>query len=65
MAVRRAEATTEGLVLEWNEPAKGMVLQRATHLTQPDWQDLPGSEKTNRVTLPVLGGHEFFRLVQP
>ena len=63
--ITRAEATTEGLVLEWNEAGKGMKLQRATDLTQPDWQDLLGSEKTNRVTLPVWEGHEFFRLVRP
>jgi hypothetical protein len=58
-------STANGLTLQWNEPAKGMKLQRATDLSKPDWQDLLGSEKTNRVTLPVWGGNEFFRLVRP
>jgi len=40
-------------------------LQRATRLTNPDWQDLIGSENTNTVTLPTWGGPEFFRLVRP
>ncbi len=30
-----------------------------------DWQDLLGSENMNRVTLPIWGGGEFFRLVRP
>ena len=61
----RTESTAQGLVLEWNEAGEGMKLQRATGLARPDWQDLLGSEKTNRVTLPVWGGNEFFRLIQP
>ncbi len=51
--------------LQWNDPANGMKLQRATSLTAPDWQGLRASENTNAVTLPVWGGNEFFRLVTP
>jgi hypothetical protein len=40
-------------------------LQRATRLTNPDWQDLPGFEGTNTATLPARDGAEFFRLVRP
>ncbi|MBM3883816.1 MAG: hypothetical protein FJ387_29620 [Verrucomicrobia bacterium] len=50
--------------LEWEGfgPAR---LQRATRLTNPDWQDLSGFEGTNTATLPANGGAEFFRLVRP
>jgi len=34
-------------------------------LTQPDWTEVPGSEATNQIQLPLSRGHEFFRLVQP
>jgi hypothetical protein len=40
-------------------------LQRATCLTNPDWQNVPGYEGTNSATLPMSGGAEFFRLVAP
>lgn len=40
-------------------------LQRATRLTNPDWQDQIGSENTNSITLPMLSGSGFFRLVRP
>ena len=50
--------------LDWEGfgPAR---LQRATRLANPDWLDLIGSENTNRVTLPMRAGPEFFRLVKP
>jgi hypothetical protein len=40
-------------------------LQRATSLADPDWRVLVGSENTNRVTLPLGDGPEYFRLVKP
>lgn len=40
-------------------------LQRATRLTDPDWQDVPGSEATNNITLPIEGASAFFRLAKP
>jgi hypothetical protein len=55
----------EGLRFQWNTAAEGMALQRATSLTSPDWQTLPGSEFTNRVTVQMCSGSEFFRLVKP
>jgi hypothetical protein len=57
--------TASGLTLQWNAGAIGAKLQRATSLTQPDWQEKLGSEKTNRVVLPIWDGNEFFRLVRP
>ena len=40
-------------------------LQRATRLANPDWQEVLGLENTNRVTLPIGSGSEFFRLEKP
>ncbi len=40
-------------------------LQRATDLINPDWRDVPGSEATNNITLPVEGSNAFFRLARP
>jgi hypothetical protein len=62
-AITRTERTAEGLLLQWNDAAKGMTLQRATDLTNPDWQDLVGSQNTNLFTRPFWGGSEFFRLI--
>jgi hypothetical protein len=53
------------LNLQGNDPAKEMRLQRATSLTNPDWQDLLGSENTHAVSLPMWDGPEFFRLMKP
>lgn len=64
-AITRQSIANGKINLQWNEPAKGMKLQRATSLTDPDWQDLIGSEKTNVVSLPIWGGSEFFRLKKP
>jgi hypothetical protein len=64
-AITRHTIANGELHLQWNEPAKGMRLQRATSLTQPHWQDLMGSELTNNVSMPMWSGPEFFRLVRP
>jgi hypothetical protein len=40
-------------------------LQRATRLTNPDWHDVPGSEATNNIILPIEGASAFFRLAKP
>ncbi len=53
------------LLLSWNAGAVGMQLQRTLSLANPDWQVVPGSETTNRVTWPVGTNSTFFRLAQP
>ncbi len=63
--ITQASVTPAGLTLQWNAMAIGAKLQRATSLTQPDWEEMLGSEKTNRVVLPIWDGNEFFRLVRP
>ena len=51
------------LTLTW--PAMdGVRLQKTVSLTPPDWQDVPGTDVTNTVTLPVTEATVFFRLVQ-
>jgi hypothetical protein len=43
---------------------KDVRLQKANNLITPVWQDVPESEGTNTVTLPVTKEMEFFRLVK-
>jgi len=64
-AITRQSVAANMLNLQWNEPAKGMKLQRATSLMNPDWKELQGSEAIDNVELPTEGGQEFFRLVEP
>jgi hypothetical protein len=64
-AITGIERVREGLRLQWNTAAEGMALQKATSLTSSDWQTLPGSEFTNRTTIQMWSGWEFFRLVRP
>ena len=63
-AVTRQNIANGEFTIQWNEPAKGMKLQRTTSLANPDWQDLLGSENTNAVFLRIWGGSEFFRLAK-
>jgi hypothetical protein len=50
-------------VVSWNEAGRGMKLQRASRLAEPDWQEVAGSESVTSVTLPVTeAGAAFFRL---
>ena len=60
-SIRRS---AQGMELSWEGfgPAR---LQRATRLTNPDWQDLAGFEAVNTATLPITTGPEFFRLIKP
>ena len=41
----------------------GARLQMATNLAQPFWQDVPASEGTNTLSLPMTEVAAFFRLV--
>ncbi len=54
-----------GLRLEWPATALGAKLQRTSSLTNPAWQNVPGSETAITVTLPLGDLMEFFRLVRP
>jgi hypothetical protein len=60
-----ARQTAQTATIWWNDAGRGMVLQRASSLTSPQWQDVPGSEGTNRVTLQTTNGQAFFRLFSP
>ncbi len=54
-----------GLSMQWNNAAKGFKLQRTDNLASPNWQDVPGSQTVNTLTLPLGNGTEFFRLLKP
>ncbi|HRZ57955.1 MAG TPA: FG-GAP-like repeat-containing protein, partial [Candidatus Paceibacterota bacterium] len=50
------------VVVSWNEAGKGMMLQTASSLTNPDWQEVAASDGTTTVNLPVGAEMVFFRL---
>lgn len=53
------------VVLSWANGAKGMKLQRASSLANPNWQLVAGSDATNWLTVAVGSTNTFFRLVEP
>jgi len=53
------------LVVSWDNAPSGASLQHASDLVDADWRVVPGSGQTNRVTVTVQEGAEFFRLVAP
>jgi hypothetical protein len=64
-AVLFATVEASQFLVTWNDAGKGMTLQRTASLSNPKWEDVPGSEGTNRVTLPMTSASEFFRLFRP
>src|SRR5262249_14677708 len=50
------------LSLSWNRAASGFTLQRAGDLGASDWQDVPNSEVTNSMVLPLMDPNQFYRL---
>lgn len=62
-SITRQSVENGKLVIEWNDAARGMTLQRATSLEPADWQDLNGSKELQRVELPMWHSREYFRLV--
>ena len=52
------------MTLSW-PVMEGVRLQKATNLTSAVWQDVPESEGTNMVGLPMTDAMAFFRLVKP
>jgi len=57
-------ASASAIDISWESVGPGW-LQRATSLSGLDWQDVPGSDGTNRAILPLHGSVEFFRLASP
>ena len=57
-------AQSGNVVASWSSGATGMKLQQSSHLTNPDWRIISGSDLTNRMILPAGPGTEFFRLVE-
>jgi len=61
-AFTRQSVANKDLSLSWNQAAKGFTLQRTTSLPEAAWEDVPNSETTNKLLLPLVNSSEFFRL---
>src|SRR5213075_1379273 len=53
---------TKDLSLSWNQAARGFTLQRTASLPEAAWEDVPNSETTNGLALPLVNSNQFFRL---
>jgi fibronectin type 3 domain-containing protein len=53
------------LQFSWPEDHVGWRLQMNTNLSTTNWQDVPGTEAANSVSIPLTNGNAFFRLVYP
>jgi len=51
------------LTLSWSG-GPGIKLQKTTSLTNPNWQDVMGSDGASSIALPCDGAAGFFRLIQ-
>ena len=50
------------LTLGWPQEAIGFKLQRSPVLPATAWQDVPGSDATNSVTITIGAGNQYYRL---
>jgi hypothetical protein len=62
--IRSITCSSNRIVLRW-DCAAGLKLQRNPSLTNPDWNDVPNSERQSSIELPIGSGSQFFRLVRP
>jgi fibronectin type 3 domain-containing protein len=53
------------LEFSWPGDHTGWRLQMNTSLSTTNWQDVPGTEAANFVSIPITNGNAFFRLVYP
>ena len=58
----QAERTNDQLILRW-DGALGVKLQQNTNLTNAPWVDVPGSDGTSSIQLPMTNPLTAFRLV--
>jgi len=56
--------SANSLTLSWNGGA-GIKLQKTSSLTNPDWQEVAGSDGVSQLELPRDEAAAFFRLIQP
>jgi hypothetical protein len=65
LPVFTSRAIVQGkLSLTWNQAALGMTLQQTSTLTNPNWNDVQGTEGSSRVLLPLGDSAGFFRLLK-
>ena len=51
------------VVIAWSG-APGIKLQKSSRLSNPDWQDVPGSAGASSATEPIAGAQAYYRLVR-
>lgn len=56
------EQKGETLVLSWPE-GFGIRLQKTTDLSNPDWQDIPGTDAMSQISIMMEEQHAFIRAV--
>lgn len=56
------EFSSNKLTLHWNG-ASGVILQQATSLASPQWQEVPNSDGLSVMQLPMSNAMAFFRLM--
>ena len=62
LALASSPSEPKALTLSWQAGA-GWHLQQSSELQGSDWTDVPGSERTNRISLPKTGSKGLFRLM--
>jgi hypothetical protein len=65
LRLRITAQASDTILLEWDESASGMTLQRTGSLESGLWEDLGGSGETNSVSIRMGTTTEFYRLVGP
>ena len=61
--LRHVRAPDGQLILNWDPGAIGFRIQKSFSLIDPDWQDVPESERTNAIKLPITDRSAYFRLL--
>lgn len=64
LKINSISASGGNVLISWNGGA-GIKLQTTTSLTNPNWQDVPGSLGVSSISLPATGDPAYFRLARP
>lgn len=57
--------TENGLVIQWNEAARGYRLQKTSTLIDPVWREVAVPDNQTRIELEMEDVQAFFRLISP
>ena len=64
LRINRIVRSGQNAVISWNG-GTATKLQTTASLTNPNWQDVPGSLGDSTANVPVTGGEAYFRLARP